>query len=158
MPVLELVTEINAPIERCFDLARSIDLHKLSMEGTKEEAIAGVTSGLINLGEEVTWQATHFGIRQQLSSRITGFEYPVFFRDEMLKGTFKMIKHDHRFENANGRTVMKDKFEYKSPCGLLGRLADLLFLSSYMKRIIIKRNNKIKGAAENGEWVKVLHQ
>jgi hypothetical protein len=84
MPFIELTTFIHAPIDRCFDLARSIDLHKLSTQGTEEEAIAGVTSGLIGKGEQVTWKAKHFGITQKLTSRITVFEYPYHFRDEML--------------------------------------------------------------------------
>ncbi len=157
MPVIELVTEINAPLERCFNLARSIDLHKLSTTGTKEEAVVGVTSGLIGLRQEVTWEATHFGVRQQLSSRITAFEYPIFFRDEMLKGAFKMIKHDHRFEEANGMTVMKDYFEFESPLGFLGKIVNVLVLTSYLKRLMIKRNGMIKEVAENGSWSKILN-
>lgn len=50
MPVIELVTEINAPIHVCFDMARSIDLHKLSTAQTREEAVAGAASGLIAPG------------------------------------------------------------------------------------------------------------
>src|SRR5688500_8687803 len=102
MPLIELITPIHAPLERCFDLSRSIDLHKLSTSKTNEEAISGVTSGLIALNEEVTWKATHFGIEQTLTSKITAFEFPVFFRDEMVRGVFKKIKHDHRFEKKDG--------------------------------------------------------
>jgi hypothetical protein len=51
MPVINLHTQINAPIGIVFDLSRSIDLHKISTAHTNEEAIAGVTSGLIGMGE-----------------------------------------------------------------------------------------------------------
>jgi hypothetical protein len=61
MSVIELATSIAAPTERVFDLARSIDLHTERTAGTGERAVAGVTSGLIGLGEEVTWRARHFG-------------------------------------------------------------------------------------------------
>src|SRR5688572_13770876 len=120
MPLIELTTAIHAPIERCFDLARSIDLHKLSTAGTNEEAIAGVTSGLIGEGQRVTWRAKHFGIAQTLTSEITQFQYPYRFRDEMMKGAFRMIKHDHLFERSGDKTVMRDKFEFKSPGWILG--------------------------------------
>lgn len=93
MPIITLHTLINAPINRCFDLSRSIDLHKISTEHTKEEAIAGVTSGLINRDESVTWRAIHFGISQTLSTKITEFERSTFFVDEMVKGAFKSIRH-----------------------------------------------------------------
>src|SRR2546428_4570664 len=126
MPVIELTTTISAPIQICFDLARSIDLHKLSTAYTDEEAIDGVRSGLIGAGEHVTWRAKHFGIRQELTSKITSFEYPYFFRDEMLKGTFKKIKHDHRFEMDGDLTIMKDSFEFESPFGVLGQLFNSL--------------------------------
>lgn len=88
MARIDLTTIIHAPLERCFNLARSIDLHRLSMNGTEEEAIAGVTTGLISSGEEVTWRARHFGIVLTMTSKITGFEYPRHFRDEMVEGPF----------------------------------------------------------------------
>ena len=67
MSFIKLETYISAPIEKVFDLARSIDLHKVSTLGTNEEAIAGRTTGLIELGETVTWQAKHFGLYQKLT-------------------------------------------------------------------------------------------
>src|SRR5688500_2968086 len=112
MPVFEFVTEIKAPIEICCNVARSIDVHKESMVESREKPIAGVTSGLIGSGEEVTWQATHFGIRQKLTSVITDFEFPSYFRDEMAKGPFKSIKHDHLFEEKGEITIMRDRFEF----------------------------------------------
>jgi ligand-binding SRPBCC domain-containing protein len=157
MPLIELTTIINAPIERCFDLARSIDLHKLSTEGTDEEAIAGVTSGLIGKDEEVTWRAIHFGIRQTLSSRITEFEHPYHFRDEMIKGAFKTIKHDHLFRRSGGNTVMKDKFYFETPGWILGTLFNSLVLTSYLRSLLTKRNQMIKRIAESSDWQKILN-
>lgn len=60
MPLIILHTRINAPLEICFDLARSIDLHQESMKHTGEQAVAGTTKGLIELGELVTWKAKHW--------------------------------------------------------------------------------------------------
>ena len=153
-----LSTEIYAPIEICFDLARSIDLHKLSTASSKEEAVAGVTAGLIGFGEEVTWEATHFGIRQRLSSAITAYEYPHFFRDEMTKGAFNMIRHDHRFERAEGKTIMLDTFEFESPLFVLGRIINKLFLTRYLTNLITKRNLLIKTYAESTKWKQILNK
>jgi len=158
MPVIVLTTEIYAPIEICFDLARSIDLHKISTENSKEEAIAGVTSGLIGLGEEVTWEATHLCIRQRLSSVITAFEYPYFFRDEMTNGAFNMFRHDHRFEEVKGKTIMLDTFEFESPLFVLGRIINKLFLTRYLANLITKRNLVIKTYAESTKWKQILKQ
>jgi ligand-binding SRPBCC domain-containing protein len=156
MPVLELTTIIRAPIEICFDLARSIDLHQTSMVNSRERAIGGVTSGLIGNQQEVTWEATHFGFKQQLTSRITDFDYPRYFRDEMVKGAFKMIKHDHSFEAIHGATHMYDRFEYESPGGMIGKAVNKLILTSYLKNLIIKRNTIIKEYAETEKWKLIL--
>ena len=146
--IITLSTHINAPIHRCFDLARSIDLHTASMKHTGEKAIAGRTSGLIGLGETVTWEAKHFGIRQRLTSKITEFEYPDYFVDEMVSGAFKSFRHEHRFSWQEGKTLMTDIFDFEAPFGPLGWLANTLFLKSYMKGLLTKRNQIIKQAAE----------
>jgi ligand-binding SRPBCC domain-containing protein len=149
---IELSLIINAPIQRCFDLSRSIDFHKTSTGKTNEMAVAGVTSGLIGLNEEVTWEATHFGVRQRLSSRITAFESPFHFRDEQVKGIFKSIKHDHYFEEKDNQTWMKDVFVFEAPFGILGRVVEIVLLKKYLKKFILKRNNLLKECAENDSW------
>lgn len=149
MPVIDFSISISAPLEICFDLARDIDLHIASTMGTQEKAVGGVTNGLINSGEEVTWEATHFGIRQRLTSRITSFERPYHFRDSQVRGAFRRFDHDHYFIGESGSTVMRDVFDYESPYGLLGRLADGCFLRSYMERFLKKRALVIKAAAES---------
>jgi ligand-binding SRPBCC domain-containing protein len=156
MPLIELTTSIHAPISRCFDLARSIDLHKLSTKETNEEAIAGVTFGLIGEGQQVTWKAKHFGISQTLTSKITLFEYPYHFRDEMVKGAFRMIKHDHLFEESGGKTIMSDKFQFESPGGILGSLFNKLFLKNYLYNLLVRRNQIIKEVAESDQWKTIL--
>ncbi len=157
MPVIELVTSIAAPIDRVFDLARSIDLHTHSTSRTGERAVSGVTSGLIGLDEEVTWRARHFGVWQSLTVRITEFERPTHFADMMLRGAFHSMEHRHDFEPAvNGNTTMRDRFRFQSPLGILGRLVDCLVLTRYMKSLLIERNRVIKVIAESDDWEKYL--
>ncbi|MBA9076433.1 MULTISPECIES: SRPBCC family protein [Rufibacter] len=131
MPVIELVTEINADRLLVFNLARSINLHMASTEHTNEVAIAGRTSGLIELNESVTWRAKHLGIYQNLSSKITAFDLPNFFVDEMVQGAFKRFRHLHSFEETQRGTRLKDHFDYDSPLGILGKITDKLFLKKY---------------------------
>lgn len=158
MPVIDLTTTIHAPLERCFDLARSIDLHKLSTKGTDEQAVAGVTSGLIGKGQQVTWRAKHFYITQRLTSQITEYTYPYHFRDEMLKGVFTMIRHDHWFEMVGGHTIMKDRFEFASPVGILGVIFNRLILIKYLRRFLVERNGMIKKVAEGDQWKQLLNR
>ena len=156
MPVIITHTEINAPIDRCFDLSRSIDLHKISTKHTKEEAIGGVTSGLINLDESVTWRAVHLGVSQTLTSKITAFERPFFFVDEMVYGAFKRFHHKHKFEFKDGVTRMTDHFDYESPFGILGKIIDFIILKRYMANLLAKRNQTIKEFAESDKWINIL--
>ncbi|MEM9340062.1 MAG: SRPBCC family protein [Bacteroidota bacterium] len=156
MPEINLQTIIHAPIERCFDLSRSIDLHKISTKHTDEEAVDGVTSGLINLNEFVTWRARHFGIHQKLTTRITELDRPKFFVDEMIKGAFKGFRHEHHFEATQVGVLMTDIFNYRSPFGILGKLIDVLILERYMTRLLIKRNEIIKEFAESDKWKLIL--
>jgi ligand-binding SRPBCC domain-containing protein len=148
MPKIELLTKIHAPIEKCFDLARSIDLHMESTKQTGERAIAGRTSGLIGLGETVTWRAQHFGIRQNLTSKITEFDRPNLFVDEMVKSAFKSIRHEHHFIKVDEHTLMKDVFVFESPLGIVGRLFNWLILTRYMTKLLKERNRVIKKVAE----------
>jgi len=148
MPRIELTTIIAAPIERVFDLARSIDAHAASQASHGERAVAGRTSGLIEEGEHVTWEAVHLGMRQRLTSRIVTMQRPTYFRDCMTQGAFQRMGHDHIFESTPTGTVMKDVFDYTSPFGLLGRFTDWLFLERYMRRLLTERNQVLKQQAE----------
>ena len=159
MPKLEIVTEINAEIQLVFDLSRSIDLHLISTEKTKEKAIAGKTKGLIELGEQVTWQATHFGLRQKFTSKIIEFQPPLLFVDQMQKGIFKSFRHEHHFKViSEEKTLVKDILAYEVPLKILGKLADFLFLKKYLKDFLTERNRIIKAYAENGEGSAFLQE
>jgi ligand-binding SRPBCC domain-containing protein len=152
MPIIELHTEINAPIKRCFDLSRSIDLHLISTKHTGETAIAGKTSGLIDLDETVTWRAKHFFIWQTLTSKVVEFNSPHFFADEMVDGAFKSFRHEHYFFTVNDKTIMKDVFTFESPLGVLGKLFNLISLTGYMRSLLEQRNEVIKQVAESDKW------
>jgi ligand-binding SRPBCC domain-containing protein len=149
VPVIVLRTRVAAPPSRCFDLARDVDLHQRSTAPSRERAVAGVTSGLLGLGDQVTWEATHFGVRQRLTSRITEFDPPRRFVDEMVRGAFRRFRHEHQFLAVEGGTEMVDIFDYTSPLGPLGRLADVLFLRHYMTQLLRERNAFLKHEAES---------
>lgn len=156
MPTIVLETLIHSEIEICFDLARSIDLHTLSTAKTNEKAIAGRTEGLIEANEFVTWEAKHFGVRQKLTSKITAFERPFHFCDEMEKGIFKSIKHDHYFTKTETGVLMKDVFIYRAPFGILGKIAEKIVLTDYLKNFLILRNQVIKNYAESDLYKTII--
>ena len=148
MQTITIETWLQAPIARCFDAARDLDLHMRSVAHTGERAVAGKTSGLIGLGEEVTWRARHFGVVQHFTSRITAFDAPRHFRDEMRRGAFRSFVHDHYFEAVGERTKMIDVLVFSAPLGILGRIAETLVLRRYLERLLLGRNAAIRQEVE----------
>ena len=156
---LEEVTSIYAPAARCFDLARSVEAHLAGNVHFNEQAVAtaGVRSGLIGLGERVTWRAKHFGVWQTLTSEITALDRPNYFRDEMIRGAFRWMKHDHYFRQASAtETEMRDVFCFAAPAPILGLLAEKLVLLRYMRKLLHERNMVLKEIAESSHWRKYL--
>jgi ligand-binding SRPBCC domain-containing protein len=143
MPAFRIVTEIDAPVERCFDLARSIDLHLESMIASGERAVAGVTSGLIGAGEEVSWDARHFGVRWRMTARITDYEPPHRFVDEMVRGPFRSFRHEHLFEPAGAGTRMTDLVTFRMTLGPVAELP----VGAYLRRLLRIRGAAIRSAA-----------
>ena len=150
MPTIRLETSIDASLERCFDLSLSVDVHGHSVAHTHERPIAGATSGVMKLGDTVTWEAVHFGIRQHLTSKITAYERPYHFTDKMIQGAFQEMTHIHEFVPQSSGTLMIDLFTFCAPLGILGRLAETLILTRYMKGLLLTRNRYLKQVAESG--------
>jgi hypothetical protein len=155
MVTLEEFTVIKAPVQRCFDLARSVEVHLAGNVHWGESAIAigGVTSGLVGLGQRVTWRAKHFGVWHNLTSDITLMEPPLHFQDNMVRGIFRSMKHDHFFRALpSGETEMKDVFCFAAPVPIVGTLAEIIFLRRYMRTLLQERNAAVKRIAESAEW------
>ncbi len=155
MPAIHLTTQIRAPIERCFDLGRSIDLHVATATASGERAVAGVTTGLIELGEEVTWRARHFGIGWRMTSLITAMERPGYFQDRMVRGPFAVFEHDHFFEAMGEVTRMRDELLFEAPIGWIGRIVSARAILPHLTRFLVERNAILKRVAESEEEWKV---
>jgi hypothetical protein len=152
---IEETTVIDAPIDRCFDLSRSVEVHLVANVHCGEQALAvgGVTSGLVDFSQEVTWRAKHFGVWQNLTSKTTALEPPSYFQVTMIQGIFRSMRADHMFRTLpSGATEMKDIFSVAAPLPFLGLLAEALFLRRYMLALLRERNAVIKNIAESSEW------
>lgn len=156
MATIVLETTIKADIHVCFDLSRSIDLHMATTSQTGERAIGGMLTGLIGMGQSVTWRAKHFGVTQNLTSKITAFKRPFHFRDEQIKGTFKSIIHDHYFCHSGDYTLMTDHFVFEAPYGKIGQMFSALILTRYMRKFLEERNEVLKEYAESDKWKTLL--
>ena len=152
MVSIEQYTQISAPIQRCFDLSRSVEVHLLGTENSGEQAVGGVVTGLIGPNDFVRWRARHFGIRQHLTSKITAFDSPNYFQDMMIEGAFKFMQHDHFFRAlSETNTEMKDRLTFAAPLPVLGPIAEI-YLKGYMDRFLRTRNEVLKQVAESDGW------
>jgi hypothetical protein len=151
MPTLTLVTEIHAPIMRCFDGCRDLDVHSRTLPHTRERLLGAKAGGLAELGDVLTFEATHLGVRQRLTSHITEFDRPMWFADEALSGAFASLRHVHTFTKIESGTLMRDELTWTSPLGPLGVLADALFLKRDMLRFLVTRNRNLKAIIEGSE-------
>ena len=76
---IEVTTLVAAPPKRCFDLARSVDVHVRTVGQSGERAIGGRTSGLLELGEEVTWEGSALWFRSAINKSNYGVSSPALF-------------------------------------------------------------------------------
>ncbi|MFH6998950.1 SRPBCC family protein [Flavobacterium sp. FlaQc-57] len=148
MTTITLTTKIKAPKQIVFDASRNIDIHQQSASPSNEKAIAGITSGLINFNETVTWRGKHFGFYLTHKSRMTAMDLYDYFVDEMEEGNFKSFKHEHFFEEQDGVTIMKDQLQYETPFGFFGRLFNVLFLKKHLIQFLLERNKVLKEVSE----------
>jgi ligand-binding SRPBCC domain-containing protein len=144
MPTIVVETRIAAPIELCFDLARDVDAHVSTSSSTGERAVADKTSGLLDLGDVVTFEAVHLGIRQRLTSKIVEFDRPRRFVDEMVRGAFASLRHVHEFIVEDTSVLMRDTLTWRSPLGFLGVIADKLLVERHLRNFVMKKQSELK--------------
>jgi ligand-binding SRPBCC domain-containing protein len=156
MPLIHLTSFIAAPPERVFDLSRHVSVHKHSMSRYNEKVIQGIHAGLMELNDEVKWQARHLFKNRYLKVRITALQRPRYFQDEMVEGDFKSMKHEHYFKPAENGTFMIDQFHYELPYGWFGKMFSNLFFENYIKGLLITRNDAIRQIAESNQWKQYL--
>jgi ligand-binding SRPBCC domain-containing protein len=144
----EVTTRIVAPRDVVFDLSLDVDAHSASLADSGERAVGGVTTGLMGLGEDVTWRATHFGIRFTMTSRVTDLDRPSRFVDQQVRGPFRRFEHEHVFEPDGGGTMMIDRVSFDAPVGVIGRVVERLVLGRYLEQLIETRGRFLKTEAE----------
>ncbi len=155
MQTIRLTTLVDAPVQRCFLLSLSVDLHIQSAARSKEQAVGGKTSGLLRAGESVTWSGRHFGLRLRHTSVIDLWRPYTYFRDVMSEGTFARFEHDHHFAPMNDGTRMRDELRFVAPAGFVGRLIEGR-LRRHLSKFLRERNAHIKRVAESEEWHRFL--
>ena len=143
-------TVIAAPVESVFELARDVDVHAESASFTDERLVSpGRLTGILELGDLVAFEGRHFGIRQTFIARIVEMSPPRLFVDEMVKGAFSWLRHEHEFHIHAEGTLMRDVVRWRSPLGILGKIADWLFVERHMEWFVRTKQNNLKRISES---------
>lgn len=148
MKRIRLETRINAPVERCFKLALSVDLH---VARTRREH---VTRTLLGVGDTITWASRYFGIRFRYTTVIDRCRPSMYFRDVMIKGMLRGLEHEHHFAALNDGTRMRDELRFSAPGPLAWAIEPIL--RRHLIRLLKRRNAAIKQAAQSAAWHRYL--
>jgi ligand-binding SRPBCC domain-containing protein len=83
------------------------------------------------------------GIRTPWVTEITHVKDKEFFVDEQRVGPYAMWHHEHRIEPIEGGVVMRDILTYRPPFGVLGKIANSLFIGKKVRSIFDYREKAI---------------
>ena len=157
MKIVTHEIEIHAPIERVFDLARSVNLHVKSVENVQEEIVGEIKRGLVQLGDEITWHGRYLGFMHTVTFRITAWNPPWYFCNSLVKGLFLKMDHHYSFHAAGDVTVMSDVLNYVMPYGFMGQIFDSFLMRPHLRHFLAERARFLKTVAEGDEWQRYLN-
>jgi len=137
-------------MDRCFRLARSVDLQRTA--NGSEGPIDGPTSGLMGLGDHVTWKRSLFFGSSDYQTSISALRPHSYFREVMVAGPFTSYEHDRHFAPLNDGTRIREEIRFVAPYGWLGRIAVRFFLRKRIVRLLGRQSAMVKQVAESEEW------
>ena len=110
-----------------------------------------LTSMPINMktGQVIDYLIRLKGIKIRWSSLITSYEPPHSFVDEQIRGPFSNWIHSHIFKEKNGGTIIIDQIDYSIPFGLIGGIANYIFVEKDLGYIFDYREKAIMDIFNN---------
>lgn len=103
----------------------------------------------MDVGTLIDYRIRLRGVPMKWRTRIAAWEPCQRFIDEQMNGPYSLWRHEHVFEevtDSSGRVHvrMTDDVEYALPMGLLGELAQRLFVGRDLERIFMFRTRRIQ--------------
>ncbi|MEM7155618.1 MAG: TIGR01777 family oxidoreductase [Myxococcota bacterium] len=141
--LLEQRTLIGAPLAEVFELfCRAENLGVMTPSGLGFEI---QTPGKLDMaaGTQIAYQIRLGPVPMGWLTNIEVWEQGQRFVDAQLRGPYRCWYHEHRFEADGDRTLMVDRVWYAPPLGLLGRVANWMFVAKTLRRIFGYRRRAI---------------
>ena len=148
---------VQAPAERCFDLARSVELHVDSATDIAARLVGGRMRGLSANGDCTIWSARFLGVRFAMTTCIENFAPPFGFGDRLTRGLLRKFAHVYRFiPQPDGGCAMSDELTLEAPGGFFGRLLERCYLARRMSVLVRRRLEHVRRVAEGDDWRRYL--
>lgn len=114
---------VNADIDRVWDFYTDIGhLEVITPPHVRLRLVKSSTGSRLREGTEV-WLEGNLMVKSTWHSKITELR-PYVYVDEMLEGRFKVWKHTHAFERADGGTKVIDEIDFELRYGIIGRMLE----------------------------------
>ncbi len=99
----------------------------------------------IYAGMMITYKVSPvLGIPLNWCTEITQVSHLQYFVDEQREGPYRIWHHQHILEEIQGGVRMIDIIHYKVPFGILGKLANILFVKKQLKGIFEFRFKRVE--------------
>ena len=90
-----------------------------------------------------------FGIKMDWVTEILHVKEHQYFIDEQRFGPYAFWHHQHIFEIVDGGVLVKDLIHYKVPLGIIGTLANAIFVESQIEDIFNHRQKVLEKVMES---------
>lgn len=148
MGVYTISTKINIPIsiEQAWDfLSSASNLQKITPAHMGFEILTKDLPEKVYPGMMIQYNVRPLlNIPMRWVTEITHVDYLRFFVDEQRVGPYRIWHHEHHLKAIPGGVEMHDIVTYQPPFGILGTIANTLFIKSQLKHIFEFREQKMK--------------
>ena len=151
---MKFVCDINAPLEKVWAYYDTIDsLFKLTPPDTKARLDGPPVP--MRVGVVYKLKLRRMGIPLPTwHAEIIAYDPPRLFADRQVpgKGPFKAWEHRHSFDALpDNRTRLTDEVTYTPPFGVLGKIADALFIRRDIEKMFAYRHKITRETLEAKE-------
>ena len=141
---LKTIQTIPAPLEKVWQFFSSpANLKDITPGNLGFKVISSHHGEKIYAGQIIEYKVSPvLGIPLYWMTEITYMEEGKYFVDEQRFGPYSLWHHQHHFKAIDGGVEMTDIVHYKVPFGILGDIAQRLFVKQQLKSIFDFRFQK----------------
>lgn len=144
---IKTVQKIPVSLEKAWQFFSSPgNLKLITPESMGFQIISGVhDANAMYAGQIIEYRVKPLlGIPVYWMTEITQVRQNEYFIDEQRFGPYKFWQHQHHFKVIPGGVEMTDIIHYKNRLGILGRLANRLFVAKKLRYIFNYRSNRVE--------------